>query len=157
MLTQQTSPCQDTQVKVETKLRTCRGSHVVRFLKSTIGYAEGDTVDAPLQSNDGVRFLGLAVALTTWPSFEAATAFDMLTSTAAACQLLPTLLQLQDLPVVLECELSRIGFPDLLLHWHMLLKHRLTTAGPLDGLGDFLGRICSMNSLPSAQGFETSR
>ena len=114
--------CQDTQVRVEKEARKSYVSHVIQFLKSQIGYVRGDSADALMQSNAGVRFLSLAAALTTYAPFEAARCLElMLTSSASLHQLLPTVLQLRDLVGALEYKMNRAGFADLVLKWHLRL------------------------------------
>ena len=115
--------CQQTQLLVEKEARKQHTSYVVKFLKAKIGYSAHDSAIQLSSSNAGVRFLSLAAALLcTSSNFAGAQALDlMIKSTAKKDQLLPTLLQLQDLLGALDYKLLRTRFADDIVGWKTFL------------------------------------
>jgi len=121
--------CDETETRVE-GLNRVRSSRVVKFLKSWIGYAAGDSCDALLVSTGGIRFLALAATFMTWGHFQAAQATrQMLRETSKENQILPTLGQLQALYKVLEHKIVGLGFADEVMKWHLQVVDNVRTHG----------------------------
>ena len=104
--------CQVTRLKIEQLLRSQRGYVVVNFLKSKVGYPEGDSADQLSTSLAGINFLALAAALVSvTDTFSAGNALEnMITTSAVDKTLVPTAYQLKDVLNVLEPRLNRAGF-----------------------------------------------
>lgn len=115
--------CQQTQLLVEKEARKNHTSYVVKFLKSKIGYLAHDSAIQLSMSNAGVRFLSLAAALLcTSSNFAGAEALMlMIKSSSQKDQMLPTLLQLQDLLDALDYKLLRTRFADDIIGWETFL------------------------------------
>ncbi|KAF1352056.1 hypothetical protein BDV97DRAFT_397107 [Delphinella strobiligena] len=107
--------CDVTKMKVE-RVATNHGYQTIKFLKSKIGYAKGDSADHLASSDGGVRFLSLACALLCMSdSFSAASALHAMVLESAPSslvndQMMPTLKQLQQLLAALEHKLTRADF-----------------------------------------------
>lgn len=114
--------CHTTKLKVETVAKS-HNSRAVRFLKSKIGYAKGDSVDHLASSDGGVSFLSLASALlcTSGSFFAASTLHAMILETAPSQattdESIPTLRMLQQLLNALEPKLTRADFAKDVSGW----------------------------------------
>ena len=111
--------CLLTKMTIETEARPPTTSHVVKFLKARIGYAEGDSTEYLSRNEGGIRFLALAAALCTLQStFEAARVVDaLLAETAVRDQKRPTLRQLKDLLEALKVKIARSSFANYVVGW----------------------------------------
>lgn len=120
--------CDMTKLKVETIARS-RSSYTIKFLKSKIGYAKGDSADHLTSSDGGVRFLSLACALLcTSNSFFAASTLHAMVLESAPSRLtndqsMPTLKQLQQLLDALEYKLTRADFAKEVSGWQLDQHH----------------------------------
>lgn len=116
--------CHQTQLLVEKEARKHHTSYVVKFLKSKIGYSAHDSAVQLSATNAGVRFLSLAATLLcTSSNFTGAEALMlMIKSSSQKDQILPTLLQLQDLLDALDYKLLRTRFADDIIGWETFLS-----------------------------------
>ena len=91
--------CPTTRLKIETLIRSQTSSVAVKFLKATVGFANGGTIMELSKSLAGLNFLVLAAALVSGMStFNAATAIQMMISDSASDKtLVPTTYHLKDL------------------------------------------------------------
>jgi hypothetical protein len=115
--------CQQTQLLVEKEARKHHTSYIVKFLKAKIGYSAHDSAIQLSSTNAGVRFLSLAAALLcTSSNFTGAEALAlMIKASSQKDQLLPTLIQLQDLLGALDYKLVRTRFADDIVGWETFL------------------------------------
>lgn len=105
--------CPETEYHVEKILQLARGSRLVEFMKSHVGFAKGDSCDALSSSTGGIRLLALAATLVTWDSFEAAKAIrEMMYVTSKSLLILPTFGSLETTIKSLEYKTHRLGFAD---------------------------------------------
>ncbi|KAL9004951.1 MAG: hypothetical protein Q9180_009821, partial [Flavoplaca navasiana] len=125
--------CQQTQLLVEREAGRRHVSSVINFLQASIGYSADDSSSQLASTSAGVRFLCLAAALLcTNTHFEAAQALElMIRNSAGKNQLLPTILQLQDLVRALEPKLMRVGFANSVLGWESYLMDSLQATDAL--------------------------
>ncbi|CZR66625.1 uncharacterized protein PAC_16526 [Phialocephala subalpina] len=96
----------------------------ISFLKAFVGFSSNDCATQLGQSAAGIRFLGLAAALTTTVGlFESAQALDiMLKASTADLSLLPSVRHLKDLLGSIEARSYRCGFADSVVAWQIILR-----------------------------------
>ena len=101
----------ETRTKIETLANRGYTSHVLNFVKATVGYKKNDCVWQLAQSDGGIRFLCFAATLYTMGNSEAALRLDqLLQKTQKGAMRRPTLHHLQALIDVLEPKLKISDF-----------------------------------------------
>jgi hypothetical protein len=111
--------CLLTKMTIETEARPPTTSHIVKFLKARIGYAEGDSTEYLSRNEGGIRFLSLFAVLCTLESTaKSAQVVDaLLAMTAVRDQKRPTLGQLKDLMEALKVKMGRSSFANNVVGW----------------------------------------
>ncbi|KAI9719721.1 MAG: hypothetical protein M1812_003209 [Candelaria pacifica] len=113
--------CTATRLKMERLAKRANPSHVLRFIKATVGYIAGDCTDFLSNNEGGVRFLSLAAALSTLDLFEAAQVLVcLLESTAKKGEpIKPTVFQIKDLLQALKSKLDLADFATSVAGWEI--------------------------------------
>lgn len=114
--------CQQTLFNVGKQAQKKQHS-VIKYLQAQVGYFANDSASHLSSSANGVRFLSLvAMLLCSSSHFEAAKALDlMIRASSFQGQMIPTVIQLQDLIQALEAKLTHTGFADEIYGWRTLL------------------------------------
>jgi len=107
-------------------------SAMLTFAKAQIGYRKGDSGWYLSRNNAGVRFLGLAAALTTINPWTAAQVLHTrIDKSAADRTLVPTTPQLKQLLLVLESRLAKAGFANNVLGWSHVFMDEIQRSGDI--------------------------
>lgn len=118
--------CIETRVKIEQLARRSHSSHVFKFVKTQVGWRNGDSVELLSRSDGGIRFLCLAAALCTLSKYEAAVRLDgLLQETQKDAQLRPTISQLHSMMVILESKLALSSFANNVAGWEIWFRSQL--------------------------------
>lgn len=105
-------------------------SAMLPFVKAQIGYREGDSGWYLSRNHAGLRFLGLAAALTTIDPWAAARVlYTRIDESAADKRLVPSTLQLKQLLLVLESRLAKAGFANNVLGWSQVFMDVIRRSG----------------------------
>jgi len=105
-------------------------SAILPFVKAQIGYRQGDSGWYLSRNDAGLRFLGLAAALTTIDPWTAARVLHTrIDESAADKRLVPTASQLKQLLLVLESRLAKAGFANNVLGWSQVFMNEIRRSG----------------------------
>lgn len=130
--------CDDTINKVEKIIVPSPPAAYVQFLKAYVGFFSDDCASYLGTTAAGVRFLGLAAALsTTMEIFYATKAVDlMIRKTATDLTLIPSLRHIQDLLTSVEKRCHRGGFAASVAGWQVMLEPSLVSGLALEATKD---------------------
>lgn len=106
----------------------------IQFLRAVVSWSNVGCASQLGKTQAGVKFLGLAAALTSMDPFKCAQGLQrMIKNTASDDTLVPTVTQVQDLLEALapRCQLS--GFAGSVLAWQALLANHDSHPGPRQG------------------------
>ena len=122
-----------TRMHVEALANRGHASHVLNFIKATVGYRRHDATWLLAQSEGGIRFLCFVATLYTMEKTEAALRLDaLLRATHKDTSRQSTIHQLQDLLGALEPKLCVSDFAESVAGWESMLHGVIENLPPVD-------------------------